>query len=61
MMRVVIKDEVNIECIGDGNYVIKLNYSWNQLSNKIRNAGGGNPDEILKKLLQNGKVTCELA
>lgn len=40
MMRVVIKDEVNIECIGDGNYVIKLNYSWNQLSNKIRNAGG---------------------
>ena len=60
MMNVVIKDEVNIEYIGDGNYVVKLNYSWNQLSNKIRNAGG-NPDEILEKLLQNRKVTCELA
>ena len=57
---VVFEDEVSVEHIGKGNYVVNKKCSLDQLSHMIQRAGG-NSDEIIKKLLQDGKASCEIA
>lgn len=59
-ITVVFKDDVSVEYVGKGNYVVNKKCSLDQLSHMIQRAGG-NSDEIIKKLLQDGKVSCEIA
>lgn len=59
-ITVVFEDDVNFEHEGDGIYTITQKCSLDQLSHMIERAGG-NAQEIIKKLLQDGEVECELA
>lgn len=59
-ITVVFEDDVSVEYVGKGNYVVNKKCSLDQLSHMIQRAGG-NSDEIIKKLLQDGKVSCEIA
>ena len=59
-ITVVFEDDVSVEHIGNGNYVVNKKCSLDQLSHMIQRAGG-NSDEIIKNLLQDGKASCEIA
>lgn len=59
-IKVIFKDDVNVEQMEDGSYTVTQKCSLDQLSHMIERAGG-NADEIIKKLLQDGEVECELA
>ena len=58
-IMIVIQDAVSVQYIGNGNYVVNRKCSLDRLSHMIERAGG-NPDEIIKKLLKDGKASCEI-
>lgn len=59
-ITIVFEDDISVQHTGNGNYVVSQKCSLERLSYMIERAGG-NPSEIIKKLLQDGKASCEIA
>lgn len=59
-IKVILEDFNIVQDMSNGNYIATQKCSLDQLSHMIERAGG-NPGEIIKKLLQDGVAECEIA